>query len=87
MSIKRRSTIFHGRAMQACAIQGAGVADDELPLIFDRFYRSQRMQHEKPTGSGLGLSIAKSICDAHQASIWAVNTEDGLAIHIKLAVE
>ena len=86
-SVTVSSKLDAGKVIITVRDQGAGVADDELPLIFDRFYRSQRMQHEKPTGSGLGLSIAKSICDAHQASIWAVNTEDGLAIHIKLAVE
>lgn len=76
-----------GNVVVTVSDQGSGVADDELPLIFDRFYRSQRMQENKPTGSGLGLSIAKSICDAHQAAIWAENSEHGLSICIRLAVE
>ncbi|MDX1573791.1 MAG: HAMP domain-containing sensor histidine kinase [Methylophaga sp.] len=66
--------------------QGPGVADNELPFIFDRFYRSQKMRLEKPTGSGLGLSIAKAICDAHQAKIWAENMQDGLAVKIQFNV-
>lgn len=68
--------------------QGPGVEEKELPLIFDRFYRSQKMRQEKPTsGSGLGLSIAKSICEAHQAVIWANNTDEGFAMNIKFTVE
>jgi signal transduction histidine kinase len=67
--------------------QGSGVSEDEMPFIFDRFYRSQRMRQEKPSGSGLGLSIAKSICEAHGALIWASNLEKGFCIKIKLVLE
>lgn len=67
--------------------QGPGVNEEELPFIFDRFYRSQRMRLEQPAGSGLGLSIAKSISDAHDATIWAANHEKGFAINIRLTQE
>lgn len=67
--------------------QGPGVSDDEIPFIFDRFYRSQRMRLEKPAGSGLGLAIAKSICEAHGTTIWASNLDNGFAINIKLVLE
>lgn len=66
--------------------QGPGVEENELAFIFDRFYRSQKMRLEKPNGSGLGLSIAKSICEAHQAVIWANNSDEGFAISVKFAV-
>jgi len=46
---------------------GIGIASDELPFIFDAFYRVGRNQK----GSGLGLSIAKTIVTAHGGKIWA----------------
>jgi len=45
---------------------GAGIADEHLPYIFDAFYRISR----DTRGSGLGLSIAKTIIDAHGGKIW-----------------
>jgi len=46
---------------------GIGIADEHLPYIFDAFYRVSR----DTRGSGLGLSIAKTIIDAHGGKIWA----------------
>jgi histidine kinase len=46
-----------------------------LPHIFERFYRvgATRQQYTHPQGSGLGLSIAKSIVDIHGGKIWAAS--------------
>jgi PAS domain S-box-containing protein len=46
---------------------GTGISDENLPYIFDAFYRANR----DTRGSGLGLSIAKTIVDAHGGKIWA----------------
>ena len=56
---------------------GIGVAEQDLPHIFERFYRAQKPLHQEPSGSGLGLSLAKWIADQHLASV-AVNSTPGV---------
>ncbi|HYO43937.1 MAG TPA: HAMP domain-containing sensor histidine kinase [Candidatus Limnocylindrales bacterium] len=48
---------------------GAGIPAAELPRIFDRFFRGTAMNEARSTGSGLGLSIVKSILDMHHGTI------------------
>jgi len=47
---------------------GPGIAPEDLSKVFDRFWQGQRAKYK---GSGLGLSIAKGIVDAHGGAIWA----------------
>lgn len=49
---------------------GAGIASDDLPFIFDRFWRGDRSRSER-THSGLGLAIAKQLIHAHGGTIEA----------------
>lgn len=50
---------------------GKGIEEDELPFIFDRFYRTDSSRNSKTGGSGLGLAIARKIMDEHNGKIWA----------------
>ena len=56
---------------------GVGMAPDELPHIFDRFFRGAEENRARSTGSGLGLAIVKSIVDMHHGSI-AVESRRGM---------
>ncbi|WP_379158538.1 sensor histidine kinase [Paenibacillus sp. sgz5001063] len=48
---------------------GSGIAAEHIPHVFERFYRSDSSRTRKYGGSGLGLSITKSIVDAHHGDI------------------
>ena len=54
---------------------GPGIADEDLPYVFDRFYRARSARGM--AGSGLGLAIVRQVADAHGAEIVAEQAEGG----------
>ena len=50
--------------------EGQGIPENELPYVFDRFYKSDKSRGLDKTGVGLGLYITKTIIDAHSEEIW-----------------
>ena len=64
---------------------GSGIAKQDLPKIFDRFYRTDASRNSSRGGSGIGLSIVKKIIEDHGGRIWATSTEGvGTGMHFEL---
>ncbi len=64
---------------------GAGIAERDLPNIFERFYRADMSRNSQKGGSGLGLAIVRKIIEEHGGSIWAVS-EVGIGTTINFTV-
>ena len=66
-----------------CVIEdnGGGVATNELPKLFQRFYRAQ---HQNKNGAGIGLAIVKEIIQRHHGNITAENGKHGLKMTISM---
>ncbi len=56
---------------------GIGISADQIPLIFNRFYRTDKSRTRASGGSGIGLTIAKALVKAHQGKIWAESKGEG----------
>ncbi|GEM45818.1 sensor histidine kinase [Deinococcus cellulosilyticus] len=64
---------------------GPGIAEEHLTRLFDRFYRVQESRSRDEGGSGLGLSIVKTIIDAHQGRVWFESkVGEGTVVHVVL---
>ena len=56
--------------------EGQGIPKEDLPYVFERFYKSDKSRGLNKTGVGLGLYISKTIAEAHNEKIW-VESESG----------
>jgi signal transduction histidine kinase len=63
---------------------GPGIAPDELPHVFERFYRTRYSRQHYSGGTGLGLTICKAFIEAHGSAIWAESSARGTIISFSL---
>ena len=86
-SVVVRAALKDGEAVEVSIIDdGIGIHADDLPHVFDRFYRSRRSGEGGTAGTGLGLAIARAIVEAHEGTI-AVASDgpgQGAAVTIRL---
>jgi signal transduction histidine kinase len=63
---------------------GPGIAPDELPHVFERFYRARHGRQQRSGGTGLGLAICKAFIEAHGGVIWAESSGRGTTFSFSL---
>ena len=66
---------------------GYVIPAEELPLIFNKFYRVEQSRSSKTGGTGLGLAIAKNIVDMHGGTISVGSDLNGTVFTVKLKVD
>jgi len=66
---------------------GVGISSEELPKIFDKFYRVKHPKTRQVTGTGLGLAIVKGVVEAHHGNIDVESIVDkGTTFRIRIPV-
>jgi signal transduction histidine kinase len=63
---------------------GEGIRPEDLPFIFDRFYRGEKSRSRSTGGAGLGLAIARGIVEAHGGQIGVESTAQGTRFHFTI---
>jgi len=67
--VRVRVSIEGGQAALAVEDTGVGIDPQDVPNVFDRFFRSDRARRAYRGGSGLGLSIVRWIVEAHKGTV------------------
>jgi PAS domain S-box-containing protein len=65
---------------------GPGMPPDELPHIFERFYRARHGRQQHSGGTGLGLTICKAFIEAHGGAIWVESNFSGTTFSFSLPI-
>lgn len=83
-AIHLRVGTVNSHALLEVSDTGIGIPADALPHVFDRFFRVDKVRTRDPGGAGLGLSIVKSICTAHGATVEAHSSRDGSLFRVTM---
>ena len=84
-SVRVRLAATNGHGEITVRDQGAGIAAEDLPHVFERFYRGQSSNISSRPGSGLGLAIAKWLVEKHAGEI-ALTSEAGCFTEVRIRI-
>lgn len=88
ITIRVRQNYNHNRVSISIKDEGIGIPMAHIDKIFNRFYRVDKSRQRSMGGTGLGLSLAKKIIDAHKGRVWAQSREGyGSIIFVMLPCE
>lgn len=86
--VKVTLTEDNGRAHISISDTGSGISPQDLPHVFERYYRGGKNHTRKPGGSGLGLAISKKIIELHDSDLRVESQlNEGTRFHFKLKKE
>ncbi len=86
-TVTMAARIEDGAIVYTVSDTGPGIAPEDLPRIFDRFWKSHKSGDSGRTGAGLGLSIARDVVEAHGGRIWAESESGkGAAFHFSIPI-
>jgi PAS domain S-box-containing protein len=86
-SVRISATQFGSTIVARVSDDGPAIAPEELPHLFERFYRAARGQQRRSGGVGLGLAICKAFVEAHGGRIWAESDEQGTSFVVCLPTD
>ncbi|MHC4661180.1 MAG: sensor histidine kinase [Planctomycetota bacterium] len=67
--------------------EGIGIPEDQVPYVWDKFFRTEAASDKKIEGTGLGLSIVKYLVELHGGEVWAESEEGkGSTFHFRIPV-
>ena len=76
--VRADAAVRDGQVVITVTDNGIGIPDEDLPHIFDRFYRVDKMRSREVGGTGLGLSIVKDTIENRGGTIEAGHGADGV---------
>lgn len=81
----RRRSVF---VLLTVSDTGCGIPAEELPHVFDRFWRSEKSRNRQSGGSGLGLAIVRRLAEAHGGTVTVLSTPgEGTTVTLRLPSE
>jgi heavy metal sensor kinase len=87
-AVRVEATAKEGFATVSVSDTGIGISREDLPQVFERFWRADKARSREQGGAGLGLSIARWIVEAHRGSIVAESEPGrGSTFHVWIPLE